>query len=498
MTDEKKFDIDKTEFDDVLAAYGPNFWKLLSKVWEETRQEIIADFPSRSGPAQEQYDKAGFTALDDIKSMRKIAGRAEVAPSTLYEFADGKSKSYKTAMEIIHVFKALPGNGARDIWEAAFSRGSIHWHESIRAATENPEATRIARMHVEGHARVEGSIVEIRGFGNDVPDGTPQSFGIPPDFIHITDFGVPFERFDADIIDDETIADLELKEQAGKNPNGVKYALVSVEPPDRSEGTRTLDLTVEKTDHFTIQGCLAKIRDVENELGDFLEDRSNERKLHGRSMPSNNRVPHAFCLHYTIRFGDGTFLAFHRPRKVSYEKLKVSVSGEEQLAASDFAEGPERVMARWIERAFLEEVIPLRDSEKAKEPEVVSYRKKMIETIAYSRCLSLIYEERYCGFAVTCFIQLKSDREKYIKDYRDGLKMAQRPDYEGERFWFDPNSLRRFVETGRLKLQPLDPDQRNPISATLGAKASPDSEEYDLHGSSLHRLILVGRATRLI
>ena len=457
-----------------------NFDERLAEEWERTRQEIDASLPVPDGRIREK-PSGTFKDQDDV-TYSALSSAADVSRETLKKFRDGNGRTFNTVMKIISVFESIRGNSAKDIWDRAFDTAYACHHQTIQDALHDPATEKMGAKYTEGVHRVQGAIVELRELGEILP----QDYGTPVEHVTIYNYGLDFDGFDENLINKEVLSGLQAEEKNGREFNGKKYCLTAVGPEDISENGKWVEFTVKNTDFFKIKSCLSNIEGDEEERSDF-------RRLHGSPNPSQNLVPNAFCLHYLLRFGDGSFLAIHRHDGVAYEKRKVSVSGEEQLHTADFEKGPASVMDRWSKRAFLEEVVPLRNSENIIKPEATAYRDRMLASIAHVRCLTLIYEERYCNFALTCLIQLSTSREEYVRNYQKGLDLAGRPDFEGNRYWFDQSDLKEFFGSGKLRLRHISFDDADPIYAVPDLHANPDNKHFGLHSSSLHRLFLAGR-----
>jgi len=480
----------RQEFNEGTKKHS-DFRKYLTNAWIKSHEKLKEDYPIRGKEdLKARYKKAEFNTLKDLNDIEYIWDKAGLKSKQRYsEFINGKA-GYDTYLRMLCVFEPLVS--AKQIWDLAMTAmvpNSAEYHESIDESIDELVGTAILEGY-SGRADGYGAVLQLRQFGKIGRDILPSHQGIPPEYIRLEFQDVRFGKQDYDpcILNKDKLAELEEGERNHKGANGDKFCLVRVEPNDVSDAGSKVSLKLKKTDHFTILSCLESLRDTESEPGIVEISRADQRAEHANLDPEQHRVPHAFCLHYILRFDDESFLVFHRDKRMQYDPLKVSLSGEEQLHPADLDGVPhdQRVQG-WINRAFLEEVIGGGALEKG-----TKRRDELLQYIEWARCLSLVYEERSCGFALTCFIQLNITRAAYVEEYRINLRGGNHTDWEGSRYSFDKNDLRNFFHTGHLALTSFSTPERKITATSIKEEIDPTQNIWPLHNSSLHRLILAG------
>ncbi len=436
-----------------------------------------------------EVDRYGVEKPLDISKVTKISPRS---------FVTAKSTGKMTEQLFLRLTRVLGYASQRELLlalgqsnpdAAPFVSNHINYNEQIKMDLDDPAARLVVDRFDIGRYFSIGPSIVVRQFGQIFPGGAKlNSIGIPTNAVVLQRPAVAFRRFDPELIDQSIHARIATSGKA----NLEKYSLVGLDPQYNilDEGHR-IALRLESTDFQTIMACLGRIGNVEDVSGRLLTDRAVTRALHGNPEPQSNRVPNSLCLHYMLRFADDRYLSIHRHGGVAYDKLRISVSGEEQLQNSDFRQDFDSdTMGRWAHRAVLEEVFPGRGHD-VDNPEVQSLR----ERIDWVRCLSLIYEERFCNFAVVALVQLNCAVEEYVEIYRKSLRYAANfADYEGNRYWFGEKDIGDFFHSGRLRLRPFVASGAEIFAVSNTALESDSSSRvFGLHSSSLYRLQLAGR-----
>ena len=436
-----------------------------------------------------EVDRFGVEKPLDISKVTRISRRS---------FDSAKSTGKMTEQLFLRLTKVLGYNSQKDLlldlgksepYTAPLVSNHKKYNEQIEIDLDDPAAQLLEKRFDVGRYFSIGPSIVVRQFGQISPIGAKlNSIGIPTNSVILQRSAVAFRRFDPDLID-QSIYD---KIASSGKTNLEKFSLVGLDPQYNilDEGHQ-IALRLESTDFQTIMGCLSRIGNVEDFSGRLLTDRAATRAVHGSPEPQSNMVPNSLCLHYMLRFANDRYLSIHRHGGVAYDKLRISVSGEEQLQNSDFRRGFDSdTMGRWAHRAVLEEVFPGRGHD-VDNTEVQSLR----ERIDWVRCLSLIYEERFCNFAVVALVQLNCTVEEYVEIYRKSLRYAPNfADYEGNRYWFGEKDIGDFFYSGRLRLRPFVVSGAEIIAVSNTALESDSSSRvFGLHSSSLYRLQLAGR-----
>ena len=466
----------------------------ISHTWNQTRILLQKEFPTRRNTKLDIYINAGFGAADsfEVKALETIMEIAKqdgndygvVKASTIYDFLKGKF-TQKTLNVLMRIFEPLATS--EYIITTALGERRRPNYNGVDADFCDAAALSVISKFDAGRYLSYGPAIIVREFGEDVFEhGQIGTAGISPHDMSIQFFEVPFDNFSHEELIDRDF----LKFLVGKGEtNNPKYSLERIEPEyDMKDQGNKIELRLQRSNYYTVRSCVARIGNSEDARGRTLDDRSALRAKYGSPIPTENQVPNALCLHYIVRFADGCFLAIHRHAGMAYDKLKVSVSGEEQFSHKDFGVNPQKTRAeRWAHRAVIEEVMPGRAFDvEAKEVQ------DLIDQILHTRFMSILYEERFCNFAVVAFIQLKCTVEQYKVIYHNSLIKCQKVDFEGNRYWFHPSQVDEFFATGRLCLMPFS-DTKHEIIAVTNDQILDDGNTFGLHTSSLYRLHIIRR-----
>lgn len=208
-------------------------------------------------------------------------------------------------------------------------------------------------------------------------------------------------------------------------PSGRKFCLTS-----RSIGGTddSLKLAVEETDFFTIQSVRPQV-----------ESSSDFRSSWGSLTPSKNRIPHSLCLHFLVRFSDGSLLALHNDPSKAYEGGSWSVSAEEQIKKTDIDD--DRPIEHHFRRALLEEVFGLSNDQKP-----VNKRWEEVEHLVQGlRIYSLFVEERINNFCLLGVCQLVVNCDAFVKWTQSKILEGEYSrDKEGKMYWLPESEVEKL------------------------------------------------------
>ncbi|WAP69290.1 hypothetical protein [Jiella pelagia] len=477
--------IDAIEFN--VLWQKEEFRRNLSEDFERVRTRLELEFPEKDRIKIAEYEKAGFQTRKDL-SKSAIKGKSSVSNATFDRFMKGSpSLTYESFCKIVKVFE--PIFTAEALVAPSRRLALINFNEDVERDLNDVVTLEFLRDEHDLDYEPYGPAIEIRRLGALVSDDqSPRSIGVDPGEINFRFSGAKFEEFDQKIMDNNIIKDIRER----KIHNEEKLSLVGLYPHhDMIDACRKVDLYFRKTDYETIVGSLSHIADIEDLNGNTIESRNQVRRLHGNLDPARNRVPNSFCLHYIVRFSDFRYLAIHRHNGVAYDRLKLSVSGEEQIKPSDLSSKlPYPPGQTWAMRAIMEEVFPRRDY-------AVDSRegKEIAKLIASIRFLTLLYEERYCNYAITAFIQMNISVEEYIKIYRQGIISSGKADFEGNRYHFSEVQIEKYFSDGYMILKPFKRDKPELKVVTKSSNLIGQSHVAHLHSTSLYRLWLAGVAS---
>lgn len=279
--------------------------------------------------------------------------------------------------------------------------------------------------------------------------------------VSIVTTGREFE-FDRNLIDESF---------SKQGTNRKKYCLSKVEPPDFLDAHEDwLKIHVDETRYHTVMEVLPSIKSNKS-LRHVLTDITLQ----------NHGIPHAFCLHFVLRFSDGCVLCMKRSTGVDYEQGKWSITEEEQLREEDLS-GQRAAGIEWFDRAVFEEAFELG------KPQVRDEWENTIRSkIAFQRIWSVIAEEKYGSFGLAGIVQFYVDSFEYA-DLRNQINRDYpfaKPDPEGNLFIMEHSDLITLAETGSCQ-----------VSHVFDRKSFETVRDQDLHSTSWYRVACLLTAMR--
>lgn len=327
-----------------------------------------------------------------------------------------------------------------------------------------------------------GPVLELRSF---VRENTPflKDQGIPGSKVKITSSGVAFENFDPSLKDEKKLE--ELIHQYGETGSGPKLSVVKVFPQVWLEdcGIDNFRLELQLSDFYTVSSFLSTIAENEDLRHSLMS-----------IYPDGNRIPNSLCLHYVLRTSDGYYLLIERNSSVSYEKERVSFSGEEQFKPEDLATDGYNPFDACALRALMEEVYPrLGFGVNSAEG------RDLWQRVQFVRCLSFFLEEKFGNYALLCFIQLKDDSDSLRRAFKEGMARTDkkyRVDREGTRFLASEDEIQSFLQEGKMTVSGLNDEGRKLLVVTPGMEEQAAPGAKALHASSGIRLYAIARILR--